>query len=386
MNIESAQGAEIAKKEKKDKKQEQLARLIAFYLPQFHPIPENDQWWGKGFTEWTNVTKAKPIFRGHHQPNLPSDLGFYDLRVPEIREAQAELARTYGIEGFCYWHYWFGNGKRILERPFQEIVQSGKPDFPFCLGWANQTWTGIWHGAPNRILIEQQYPGKEDYTNHFYEILEAFHDERYLTIDGKKIFIIYAPPELPEPQVFTDLWRELAVKEGLGDLFFIGILNNRNKRKYKQYGCDAFTINAPLQQIFDLPRGKNKNNFKYFKQWQSIGKYFFKNRQKLRIYEYQDIVDYYLNEPLEQQEFPLVLPNWDNTPRSKYDGIVLSNSNPELFQKMLKKALEQIEGRSSERKLIFVKSWNEWAEGNYLEPDQKFGLGYLEAVRNEIIN
>lgn len=383
MNIESAQ---VANTEEKAKKQKNLARLIAFYLPQFHPIPENDQWWGKGFTEWTNVTKAKPIFRGHHQPNLPSDLGFYDLRVPEVREVQAELARKYGIEGFCYWHYWFGNGKRILERPFQEVLKSGKPDFPFCLGWANQTWTGIWHGASNRILIEQQYPGKEDYTNHFYEILEAFHDKRYLTIDGKKIFIIYAPPELPEPQVFTDLWRELAVKEGLGDLFLIGILNNRNKHKYKQYGCDAFTINAPLQQILDLPRGKNKNNFKYFKQWQSIGKYFFKNRQKLRIYEYQDIVDYYLNEPLDPKEFPLVLPNWDNTPRSTYDGIVLSNSNPELFRKMLKKALEQIEERSPEHKLIFVKSWNEWAEGNYLEPDRQFGLGYLEAVRNEIIN
>ena len=142
------------------------ARLIAFYLPQFHPIPENDQWWGRGFTEWTNVGKARPLFRGHYQPRLPADLGYYDLRVPEVREAQAELARNAGIEGFCYYHYWFG-GKRLLERPFTEVINSGKPRFPFCLCWANQTWSGVWHGAPERVLIEQTYPGREDCVKHF---------------------------------------------------------------------------------------------------------------------------------------------------------------------------------------------------------------------------
>lgn len=140
-------------------------RAIAFYLPQFHPIPENDEWWGKGFTEWTNTAKAKPLFPGHYQPHVPADLGFYDLRLTEARVAQAEMAAEYGIEGFCYWHYWFA-GKRLLEHPFNEVMQSGKPDFPFCLGWANDTWSGIWHGAPNRVLIEQTYPGLEDYKNY----------------------------------------------------------------------------------------------------------------------------------------------------------------------------------------------------------------------------
>ena len=190
------------------------ARVIALYLPQFHPIPENDEWWGKGFTEWTNTAKAKPLFRGHIQPHLPADLGFYDLRAPETRMAQAEMAREHGIEGFSYWHYWFA-GKRLLERPFNEVLQSGEPDFPFCLGWANETWTGIWHGSPGRVLIEQTYPGIEDYKRHFQVVLEAFEDPRYMTVDGKPIFMIYMPKKLPNPREFTDCWRELADKAGL---------------------------------------------------------------------------------------------------------------------------------------------------------------------------
>ena len=154
-------------------------RLIAYYLPQYHPIPENDGWWGRGFTEWTNVAKARPLFRGHYQPHIPADLGFYDLRLPEVRQAQAELARQAGIEGFCYWHYWFA-GKRLLERPFNEVLASGKPDFPFCLAWANATWTGIWYDAPDRILMEQTYPGQDDHKAHFNALLPAFLDERYI--------------------------------------------------------------------------------------------------------------------------------------------------------------------------------------------------------------
>ena len=156
------------------------ARVIAFYLPQYHPIPENDAFWGRGFTEWTNVTKAKPLFKGHKQPKLPTELGYYDLRVSEVREQQASLAKEVGIEGFCYWHYWFGNGKRILERVFNEVLESDKPDFPFCLGWANESWTGRWHGLENEIIVEQTYPGEDDFKNHFFSILPALKDKRYI--------------------------------------------------------------------------------------------------------------------------------------------------------------------------------------------------------------
>ena len=158
------------------------ARAVAFYLPQYFPIPENDKWWGKGFTEWTNTAKARRLFPGHKQPNLPSELGFYDLRVSETRVAQAEIAREHGVEAFVYWHYWFGNGDRILERPFTEVLESGEPDFPFALAWANQSWTGIWHGAKDRVLKQQLYPGDEDDRRHFQTVLKAFRDARYLRV------------------------------------------------------------------------------------------------------------------------------------------------------------------------------------------------------------
>src|SRR5882672_1192445 len=201
------------------------ARLIAFYLPQFHPIPENDEWWGKGFTEWTNTAKAKPLFSGHYQPHVPADLGFYDLRLPEAREAQARMAREYGVEAFCYYHYWFGSGRRLLERPFNEVLQSGKPDFPFCLCWANESWTGVWHGAQNKVLVQQTYPGREDAERHFQALLPAFLDERYVRVEGKPLFLVYSPEELTDPVGFTRLWRELAVRAGLPGIYFVGVEN-----------------------------------------------------------------------------------------------------------------------------------------------------------------
>ncbi|MBR1455274.1 MAG: glycoside hydrolase family 99-like domain-containing protein, partial [Lachnospiraceae bacterium] len=193
------------------------ARVIAFYLPQFHPTPENDKFWGKGFTEWTNVAKAKPLFKGHHQPHIPADLGFYDLRMPEVRDAQAKLARDAGIEGFCYWHYWFGNGKQFLQKIFDEVVESGKPDFPFCVGWANHSWNNKnWVNTPtfskDYYIAEQTYPGAEDNEKHFYSLLKAFKDPRYIKVDGKLLFYIFAPLKFPNVSAFISQWNELAKK------------------------------------------------------------------------------------------------------------------------------------------------------------------------------
>ncbi len=347
------------------------ARLIAFYLPQYHPIPENDKWWGKGFTEWTNVTKAKSLYPGHHQPNLPADLGFYDLRVPEARVEQAELARQHGIEGFCYWHYWFGNGRRILERPFQEVLDSGEPDFPFCLGWANESWTGIWHGASDKILIEQKYPGEDDYKEHFYALLNAFKDSRYITVDDKKLFLIYKPQNLPDQKQFLKFWRDLAARESIGDFFFVGV---SGRTSIIEQGFDGVIPHMPHRVVSKLPPIKKEKSLwdRLFSRTQ--------NENGPKVYDYKDCVNSYLCSPLSDCEYPVVLPNWDNTPRSGLNGMVLQNSTPELFGEMLNKALDCVEGRGKERKLIFVKSWNEWAEGNYLEPDRRFGRMYLQTV------
>jgi lipopolysaccharide biosynthesis protein len=355
-------------------------RLVCFYLPQFHPIPENDQWWGKGFTEWTNVAKAKPLFRGHYQPHVPADLGFYDLRLPEARAAQAEMAREYGIEGFCYWHYWFG-GKRLLERPFNEVLKSGEPKFPFCLGWANDSWTGVWHGLSDKVLMKQTYPGKKDEEAHFFALLEAFHDERYITVDGKPVFHVYKPHELPEAKRFVDHWQSLAVRSGLKGICFIG--DQTPRWNPQENGFDASVPQCPGLTFGRLRASKKKSLtlLKYF-----IDGHFNRYPKMLNVFSYEDYINVATHDLSGNfLQYPSVLPNWDNTPRSGANGVVLINSTPELFRIHLKKAIEQVADRTYDHRLIFVKSWNEWAEGNHLEPDLKFGMSYLEVCRDEAL-
>lgn len=361
----------------------QRPRLIAFYLPQYHPIRENDEWWGKGFTEWTNVAKAKPLFKDHYQPRLPADLGFYDLRVPEVRQAQADLARAHGIEGFCYWHYWF-NGKRLLNLPFDQVVASGEPDYPFCLGWANESWSGIWHGSPDRILIEQTYPGKKDFERHFEALLPAFKDRRYMTIDGRKLFIVYKPTKLPKPSEFTSLWNQLAREAGLEGFFFVGVARSWQPH---EHGFDAMMPPAPATQVRNFPKtlaGKTADRITKRLAGNNLESITRQWRDRPTVREYKALVSHTCNGPLADYEFPVVLPNWDNTPRSGSNGLVLMNSHPKLFGALLRKALKQVDSRPSEHQLVFLKSWNEWAEGNYLEPDSRHGLAYLEVIKETL--
>ncbi len=363
------------------KTSEAKARLIAFYLPQFHPISENDRWWGPGFTEWTNVAKAKPLFPGHYQPHIPADLGFYDLRVSETRAAQAEMAKKYGIEGFCYWHYWF-NGKRLLEKPFNEVLKSGEPDFPFCLAWANESWTGVWHNLPNKIMMEQTYGGEKDYTQHFYSLLPAFHDKRYIKVEDKPLFAIYRSNDLQDAKGFTSLWNKLAIKEGLKGLFFVGITG----RKYSDtaHYFDGFTYNLPATFINHLSSTIMAKAFEKItgNHWQTY------TRRYLRlpkIIQYSKAVyGAFKNVRFEENYFPSILPNWDNTPRCGLRGVVLHDSRPEIFQAHLKEALSLIQDKKRDKRIIFIKSWNEWAEGNYLEPDQKFGHEFLKMIKEEV--
>lgn len=351
------------------------ARLIAFHLPQFHPTPENDAWWGKGFTEWTNVAKAKPLFRGHYQPHIPADLGFYDLRLPEARHAQAELAKEYGIGGFCYYHYWFGDGRRILERPVNEILNSSEPDFPFCLCWANHSWNSIWVGT-DHMLMEQRYPGWDDHAAHFDWLLCAFTDPRYLTVDGKPIFVIYKPDDIPDVRKVTDFWRERAIKAGLPGLYLIGVSHYNPSWDPRERGLDASTMQALPARDGRIPWRHFATKIKLAMQG---------NKHELSIWDYEEVLPMLLRKnQVDWPDYPLVLPNWDNTPRSGMRGLVFENATPELFRGHLRKAISRVEERPPDERIVFLKAWNEWAEGNYVEPDQKWGRAWLEAIREEL--
>ncbi len=366
----------------------QRVRLIAFYLPQFHPIPENDAWWGRGFTEWTNVAKAKPLFPGHYQPHLPADLGFYDLRLPETRAAQAELAKQHGIEGFCYWHYWFA-GKQLLERPFQEVLRSGEPDFPFCLAWANDSWSGVWHGAPNRVLIEQTYPGMDDHKKHFYTLLDAFCDHRYIKVENKPLVVIYKPLKLPDSRRVTDYWRELAHRAGLKGLHLVGVLQSEWLSDPATLGLDAVTVCNQTLVAGPSKRTALQNVLKKKLRGRDAPGFLFANvlRRPLHVYMYKDALPYFLYDfsfTTTAEIYSCLIPNWDNTPRVGVRGVVLHEATPILFGQHVKSALRRIESKSSDHRIAFIKSWNEWAEGNHLEPDLRYGKGHLEILKQEI--
>jgi lipopolysaccharide biosynthesis protein len=363
------------------------ARLIALYLPQFHPIPENDEWWGKGFTEWTNVAKAKPLYRGHWQPRLPADLGFYDLRVPEVREQQAELARAAGVEGFCYWHYWFGNGRRILERTFNEVLASGKPDFPFCLAWANQSWSGIWHGSPKKILMKQDYPGPDDERAHFELVLPAFRDRRYMTVDGKPIFVLFDPRDHPDPPGFIRHWRQMAETAGLPGLYLIAMWNRGPDPKLAAF--DAIAEFGPGDFLNTLPMNRWSERLRRWKQGEFgplLRAVFGDRLRRPGRFNYTDVVKAAFTSKLAEDPryIPTVLPGWDNTPRSAHRGVVFEGATPALFGRYLRKAIDLLNRKPPQERLIFLKAWNEWAEGNYVEPDREFGHQYLEAIRQAL--
>lgn len=350
-------------------------QVIAFYLPQFHPVPENDKWWGKGFTEWTNVAKAKPLFKGHFQPNLPADLGFYDLRYPEIKEQQAELAKEAGIAAFCYWHYWFGNGEKILNKPFEDVVKSGKPDFPFCLGWANHDWQRKDWSAEASIfvketLIKQKYGGVEDYTQHFYDMLPAFRDERYFKVNGRLVFTVFRPDSIPDVKLFFSTWNTLARRNNIPTFYFIACVMDKNDvEKYLSEGYDLINLSL-LNYPFNIKYTKINILTRLI-----LSKVF--KRKNIVVYSeaikiFNDKLNY------DKRIAPTIIPNWDHSPRSGEFGHILHNSTPQLFLSHVNQILDSV--REKDEKLIFLKSWNEWGEGNYLEPDLKYGKKYIKAL------
>ena len=357
-------------------------RVIAFYLPQFHPFKENDEWWGKGFTEWHNVTKAKPLFRGHYQPKLPADLGFYDLRVPETREQQAELARDAGIEGFCYWHYWF-NGHELMERPFWEVVNSGKPDFPFCIGWANETWKSkMWNkdgslARGTKVLIEQTYSDEDDIA-HFNKLLPVFKDKRYILVDEKPLVFVHAGLDLPKHTISN--WNLLAKENGFPGIHFVGRLVGYKYSKIED------GVNLLLEKGYDAVTiariGLKYNDVSWFQKLKRQVFQFIKYNGCRYVLDYADEIKTYINPEFDKRDiiYPALYPNFDHSPRSGKSNTIIVNSTPILFESYLRKLVDEI--KDKDNPIIFLKSWNEWGEGNYVEPDIKYGDGYLKALKH----
>ena len=353
--------------------------VVAFYLPQFHPIPENDEWWGTGFTEWSNVVRGVPRFPGHYQPHLPGELGFYDLRVPEVREAQAALAREHGIGAFCYYHYWF-HGKQLLDRPFRDVLESGKPEFPFCLCWANESWSRAWDGNDREVLIGQTY-SREDDVQHIRHLLRAFADPRYLRIGGKPVFLVYRAGRLPEPRATTDLWRREAARAGF-ELYLCSVHSFSDERQDpRELGFDATVEFAPdwRAQGPRLNRGR-------------ISGLLVKLGMRSEAYLHNSVRSYV--ELVRQMQakprpsypfFRCVSPGFDNSARRPHGAAIFVGSTPEVYGRWLRWAVTEVASvPSSHPRLVFMNAWNEWAEGNHLEPDARHGRAYLVATRQAV--
>jgi len=346
---------------------------IAIHLPQFHPFEENDLWWGRGFTEWRNVVKSRPLFKEHYQPHLPGDLGFYDLRVSETRHAQVEMARRFGIHGFCYYYYWF-NGKRLMHQPLEAILKDKSLDFPFMYCWANENWTKKWDGEESNILIEQKYSTADDLAHIIYLLENVFTDERYIKVDGKPFFLVYRPDLFPNIKGTLQLWREEASKRNI-ELFLGYTQGFQFKEDPRVLGFD---IAIDFQPNFYTKAPKIRPN-----KWRRLLDIISKSESistQNRIIKYSDFIKFeMLQKRPEYPWAPMITPMWDNTARRKKGAFILKDSSPTLYGEWLEHILSCVKDNSNN--FLFLNAWNEWAEGNHLEPCLKWGLGYLEKTK-----
>lgn len=353
-------------------------KIIAFYLPQFHPFKENDLWWGKGFTEWTNVGKAKSLFHGHEQPKVPADLGYYDLRLPLVRIQQAEYAKRAGIHGFCYWHYWMGDGKMLMQDIFEDVLKSGKPDFPFCLGWANHSWYAkSWGSRENkdRLLIEQQYGDEHECRLHYEYVLKAFKDERYIKDNDMPLFFVFRPFDIPKN--YIKLWNKWAMEDGFhnGISFIANCRMNENPETLLGLGYNYVYIERLGAYYGAFPLWKKAIRHLYSSLF----------RVPLMCFPYEKAYPYFSDPRIDSNEYiiPHIIPNWDHSPRSGMNALIYKDASPQLFREHLIRVFDIVKGKK--QKFIFLKSWNEWGEGNYMEPDLKWGTQYVD-VLSEVMN
>lgn len=364
-------------------------RLIAFYLPQFHEIPENNEFWGEGFTEWVNVKAAKPLFEGHDQPLVPLYNNYYNLNNINVMKWQADLAKQYGIYGFCFYHYWI-EGRKLLERPVENYLKSKEIDFPFCLSWANHSWTDSWKGS-KKTLIAQSYGGESDWKAHFKYLLPFFKDARYIKDEGMPLFIIYMPEDIPNLNRMLDFWQKEAKKNGLKGIKFAYqyIYFDMDKKKDDSrfsYGIEfqpSYAIADSRGKLKATIRKKGYRLLNWIQQKMNI-KVEMISELKLEIMDYSKIWECVIKrKPNNNKKIPGAFTGWDNTPRKGNGGLVLENNTPELFEKYLTIQIKRTK-EVYKTDLLFITAWNEWAEGCILEPTEKYKYKYLEAVRNAL--
>lgn len=367
-----------------------FAKLLAFYLPQYHPILENNEWWGDGFTEWTNVSAARPRYQGHYQPHIPADLGFYDLRLEETRLAQAELAARYGVDGFCYYHYWF-NGKRLLGRPLDEVLESKKPNFPFCLCWANENWTRAWDGLDRQVLIRQDYTNIDSLA-HLDWLARVFQDDRYIKVNGNPVLLIYRYDNIPDVKNYFATWQQLIKEHGFNKIYLCAVktgFTSRSEEEIISLGFDCLIDFQPNRNDFPISNDYSQKLLHTLKsilpenlyQWLKL------HGSAHKIVDYKAMVHNILNKewPVEHIKYPCIFPSWDNTPRRKTPTIIY-NDDAALYAQWLKSSLSRVSHYPEEERFVFINAWNEWAEGCHLEPDIKNGRAFLEATLATVKN
>lgn len=365
-------------------------KTIAFYLPQFHPFPENDEWWGKGFTEWVNVKKAKPLFEGHYQPRIPKDNNYYYLLDPEVMRWQIRLAKQYGVYGFCFYHYWF-DGHLLMEKPVEMFLKDPTMDHPFCICWANEHWTKAWVSKENRVLIAQRYGERKEWTEHFNYLLPFLKDPRYIKNDGKPLVILYRPELIECLNDMLDCWQELAKENGLPGLDFAYQQVQFDVQKEKDDSRFTYNIEyQPAYATYDLT--KNQHAFlkavrrNVVKVLEKLGIHLTLSRQQgltFRDYDamWQAVLD---RKPTDGKSVPGAFVDWDNTPRRQERGSVFVGASPEKFQKYMTQQIRRAK-EEYHQDMLFLFAWNEWAEGGYMEPDERYGCGYLEALKNALV-
>ena len=353
-------------------------KVLAFVLPQFHRIAENDAWWGEGFTEWTNVRKAKPLFARHYQPRIPADDRYYDLLDPAVHDWQASLARKHGVHGFCYYHYWF-NGKQLLERPIDVLLRRGEPDQPFCVAWANEPWTRAWDGGEHQVLMPQAYGNEADWQRHFEYLLRVFRDPRYIRVDGKPMFLIYRSASIDVCEAMFGVWRRLAREAGLPGLHLVGMLTgfDRDRR------AGLFDANAEFEPMYTIRHGLPywlRKREKWIRRLTTaVWRVFGRGPHAPNSYDYGALWNTMTARALPQHTYPGGFVDWDNSARRGLErSLIVRNFDLRAFERGMCEQLRKAQRADAE--FVFINAWNEWAEGAYLEPDQGRGLALLEAL------